>query len=104
MIRHILRELEPMKDTAKSFYKKAYVGFDDNTKDYMLYSYNTLIASYNRDSGAVKLTSDYNYSKTTLRHLKEFLYQYADFTGTLKDIETKFIMIPAQLLKLNKGV
>lgn len=63
--------LEPVLDSRKSFYGKAYVtrrgDFD------VLTSYSTDVAVYNRISGEVDINGFY--SNTTTRHIKDFLYQ-----------------------------
>lgn len=64
--------LDPEYDRRQSFYKKAWV---QNGKDgtSTLYSYETKVAQIKK--GEVTLFSDWNYSPTTLRHVKEFLKQ-----------------------------
>ena len=65
-------ELQPLYDSRKSFYRKAFVEIDNN-KMY-LYSYNTQVA-YIDENGIPHLLYNYNYSATTLRHVKEFILQ-----------------------------
>lgn len=72
-------ELKPIYDNAKSFYKKAFVEkCNDRIK---LYSYDTHVATvYLTESGRYySLNSDVEesllFSKTTLRHIREFLNQ-----------------------------
>lgn len=72
--------LEPKFDSRKSFYGKAIVeisgGWGQNVS---LYSYNTLVAfiGYDENENFVcYLTADWDYSATTLRHVKEFLRQH----------------------------
>ncbi|AIX12544.1 hypothetical protein WRP3_041 [Lactococcus phage WRP3] len=74
-------ELEPIFDTRKSFYKKAYT-LTENDKIILL-SYNTEVAEI-RD-GKAKIFD--TYSPTTLRHIKEFLYQNGFKIGTKKELE-----------------
>lgn len=62
-------ELKPVYDTRKSFYNKAIVIVDANRKKLM--SYRTLVAAI--EDGKAKI--DGTYSRTTLRHIKEFLKQ-----------------------------
>ena len=77
-------ELEPRWDGAKSFYKKAYVV--DYGDEYVLYSYDTNIASVNKQTNKISFSEYWDYSQTTLRHLKEFLRQYADKFWNIEDI------------------
>ena len=66
-------ELIPTYDNHKSFYKKAYV---ISYSDFMaLESYGSLIAVVNK-SGTLELTTYWDYSSTTSRHLAEFLRQW----------------------------
>lgn len=73
-------ELKPIYDSAKSFYRKAFIEkYNDKIK---LYSYNTRVATiYLTESGRYySLNSDVReellFSHTTLRHIKEFLNQF----------------------------
>lgn len=70
----IKKELKPINDSAKSFYKKAYVV--DVGDELHLKSYDTLVAKiytvYNKRHLVVYDT----FSKTTLRHIKEFGKQH----------------------------
>lgn len=73
-------ELRTIYDRAKSFYKKAYVErYNDKIK---LYSYDTHVATiYLTESGRYYSLNDdipesLLFSKTTLRHIKEFLHQF----------------------------
>lgn len=65
------RYLEPVLDSANSFYKKAYIKEKGDLE--ILVSYCTEVATYN------KVTKEANiigfYSQTTTRHIKDFLYQ-----------------------------
>ena len=59
-------------DGRKSFYEKAHVEmYDKGNKE--LYSYNTLVAEI--VNGELHLLSKWDYSATTLRHVKAFLLQ-----------------------------
>jgi hypothetical protein len=74
-----LIELKPQKDSRKSFYGKAFV--EDNTdikRGYHLYSYNTLVCIIFNKCYMLNwnLKESELFSHTTLRHIKEFLYQY----------------------------
>ena len=65
----IMYELKPMYDRQKSFYSKAIVIEENDTKT--LLSYTTKVAEIQGEKAYVFDT----YSKTTLRHIKEFLLQ-----------------------------
>lgn len=72
-------ELMPVIDSRKSFYKKATV-FEMCNGDKYLSSYDTVVASI--IDGVAKI--DGTYSMTTLRHIKDFLYQNGFEIGTKK--------------------
>lgn len=73
-------ELKPIYDNAKSFYRKAFIEkYNDKIK---LFSYDTHVATiYLTESGRYyslndDVQEDLLFSKTTLRHIKEFLHQF----------------------------
>lgn len=70
------KELKPVYDNAKSFYKKAYILYENNV--IKLYSYNTLVCVImnKRYKLNYNIDTDLLFSNTTLRHIKEFLKQY----------------------------
>ena len=76
------KELIPIYEKVKSYYKKAevkkyYNKYNIITK-YELLSYNTIVLTYKESK--LKLNKDINInlltSQTTLRHIKEFIKQY----------------------------
>ena len=73
-------ELQPIFDTRKSFYKKAYI-IQENNKIVLL-SYDTEVAEI--QDGKAKIFD--TYSPTTLRHIKDFLYQNGFKIGTKKEL------------------
>lgn len=79
-------ELRPQLDNAQSFYKKAYtLHNDDGTID--LKSYDTIVATFK----AGNITVNDTYSATTLRHIKEFIYQTTGISGlSKKDIKKDY--------------
>ncbi len=79
-------ELQPQLDNAQSFYKKAYtLHNNDGTID--LKSYDTIVATFKDNKVSVNDT----YSATTLRHIKEFIYQTMGVSGlSKKDIENNY--------------
>lgn len=79
-----LTELKTIYDHALSFYKKAHVKKYYNKENiiikYQLISYNTIMIEYDASlKGNKQLIFNkhlYNYTNTTLRHVKEFIKQY----------------------------
>lgn len=79
----MIATLNPIHDSRKSFYNKAVFTIDsvlwgtaaelNAPGEKHLYSYNTEVAYI--DSDGVHLLPCWNYSATTLRHVKEFLRQ-----------------------------
>ena len=65
-------ELNPQFDNAKSFSRRAYV--EKTHTGYRLTSYDSVVAEISE--GRVFLGCDWDYSRTTLRHVKEFLKQH----------------------------
>lgn len=69
--------LKPIRDSHKSFYKKAYVKEWATCKE--LYSYNTRVAIIKLDANGMNekliLGRMATCSATTLRHVREFMYQ-----------------------------
>ena len=74
-------ELKPVIDSRKSFYKKAYTVTENDT--IKLLSYDTEVAEIK--DGKAKIFD--TYSATTLRHIKDFLYQNGFKIGTKKELE-----------------
>lgn len=74
-----IKALVPMNTKQKSFNGKALVVMTDSAV--ALFSYETLIAEVptlrDYDGTSVYLTEDFDYSPTTLKHLREFLFQFA---------------------------
>lgn len=64
-------DMTPQYDARKSFYGKARV--DDDNGELTLYSYNVPVARIS--NGQVTLLDKWDWSQTTLRHVKEFLKQ-----------------------------
>lgn len=86
--------LQPCTDSHISFYQKAYVL--TNCDFIKLYSYDTFIVSLDRKNKKIIYSNYWDYSKTTLRHLKEFLRQEDNFfkkcnIPILKDYSKKSI-------------
>ena len=76
--------LEPRIDSRKSFYGKAVV--IEAEGKVMLQSYSTIVAEVVEGEAKVHGT----YSPTTLRHIKDFLYQQGFEVGSKKEIEAMY--------------
>lgn len=79
-------ELNPMFDSRKSFYGKAVVESNPKTGDLTLRSYGTKVAVIK----AGKLEVFGTYSATTLRHIKEFMWQNGYPPLSKKEIEDTY--------------
>lgn len=77
----MMKELKPIYDTQKSFYNKAQVEATTNTVT--LYSYGTAIMTYNKVKDDLTLIWG-DWSRTTGRHINEFLRQYTAIDGMTK--------------------
>lgn len=87
--------LKPEYDSRASFYNKAET---DNNK---LYSYGTLVAEIK--DGQPILYPDWNYSQTTIRHVREWLRQNGFEAGTKADIERMYpVQNSRKSIKSNK--
>ena len=69
--------LIPKFENVKSYYDKTQVEFENNIK--RLFSYNVLVCEINVEENTFYLYKDFNFSQTTLRHVKEFLKQHNSF-------------------------
>lgn len=77
----ITTELLPQYDRSKSFYKKAFILDDGKIK--RLQSYDTIVG-YIENNGRAVIKG--TYSKTTLRHITEFLKQHGFKAESSKQI------------------
>lgn len=68
----MIQELKPTKQ--KSFYKKAMVEINKN--DIRLYSYETLVIEITKTK--IKEHNKELWTKTTKKHIKEFMKQYCE--------------------------
>lgn len=73
-------ELKPVLDSRKSFYKKANVITENDT--ITLISYSTKVAEIK--DGKAKIFG--TYSRTTVRHINDFLYQNGFKVGNKKEL------------------
>ena len=79
----MMEELTVRYDARNSFYGKAMVDYSRGAKT--LFSYGTKVVTIKNN--VVTLGTSYDYSQTTLRHVKEFLKQETNFCiGGVKDI------------------
>lgn len=83
-------ELTCRYDSRNSFYGKAWVEEkeDNICKNYLLYSYGTLVAIYTEDKMSNLKQYSYlgKYSQTTTRHQKEFFKQFGLSDRELKEL------------------
>lgn len=95
------RALSPQYDSRKSFYNKAHV-VDDNDGNSTLYSYNTPVCRIVGDK--VELLPKWDYSATTLRHVKDFLQQNGFEAGSKAQIAKRYSVVEESksCRKLNK--
>jgi len=82
-------ELQPKKTKQKSYYNKAKIVFLNGIVT--LYSYKTQVASVKK--GEVTLYNIDLYSVTTLKHIKDFLYQNNIFIASKKELLNNFKIV-----------
>lgn len=80
-------DMSPQYDSRQSFYGKARV--DDNGSEKTLYSYNTPVAKIVNNK--VELLPKWDWSQTTLRHIKEFLKQNGFEATSLAQIRRDYL-------------
>lgn len=88
--------LKPEYDSRASFYNKA------ETDDNKLYSYGTLVAEI--IDGKPVLYPDWDYSQTTLRHVREWLKQNGFEAGSKSDIAAKYEIIQNSRKPIKSGM
>lgn len=81
-----ITQLQPILTNQKSFYNKANVNTTKYTKD--LISYETKMATIKNGKLIYLNKNINNYTQTTLKHLKDFLYQELN----IKDLTKKDIL------------
>ena len=79
-------DLVPVYDGRKSFYGKAKVVVMESG-EIILQSYDSFVASINDGEATINGF----YSNTTLRHIKEFLYQNGFEVGSKKELEKMYM-------------
>lgn len=80
-------DMSPQYDNRQSFYGKARV--DDNGNEKTLYSYNTPVAKI--VGNKVELLPKWDFSQTTLRHVKEFLKQNGFEVSSLAQMRRDYL-------------
>lgn len=79
---YYLTELKPILNNQKSFYNKAKIEHVGEEKN--LFSYGTLIASVYSNELTYLNKNPEAYTQTTLKHLKDFLYQELNIKNLTK--------------------
>lgn len=80
-------ELTPVFDSAKSFYKKAHVRYEDNKK--VLVSYTTDVATIDQTTNTLVVHG--SWGATTTRHIKEFALQNDFYYKNKKQMENDYM-------------
>ncbi len=80
-------DMHPQYDARQSFYGKARI--DDENGVLTLYSYNTPVAKIS--NGTVELLPKWDWSQTTLRHVKEFLKQNGFEATSLSQMRNTYL-------------
>ena len=84
----ITSNMNTQLDKRKSFYGKAKLIYTDDDNTIELMSYSTIVAKYDRIKE--KITVNEFYSNTTLRHIKEFIYQMTGEVFNKQQIADRF--------------
>ena len=84
----ITSNMNTQLDKRKSFYGKAKLIYTDDDNTIELMSYSTIVAKYDRIKE--KITVNGFYSNTTLRHIKEFIYQMTGEVFNKQQITDRF--------------
>lgn len=82
-------DLLPILDRAKSYYNKARIIYNIGANKASLMSYTTHVATIYINTGEIKVIG--LYSRTTIRHIKDFIFQFTGKTYTTKEIEQLFM-------------
>lgn len=82
-------ELQP-ELTKKSFNHEAFIEYDENG-EISLISCQTKMITIKDNKIIYKNECDYNYTKTTLKHIKEFLYQFLNLKNLTKQKILKLV-------------
>lgn len=82
--------LQPEMVNQKSFYNKAIVEYDE-TGEISLISYHTKMITIKDNKIIYKNDDVNNYTQTTLKHVKDFLYQYLNLKNLTKQKILKLI-------------
>lgn len=87
IIENNVRELSPVYNNQDSYYGKAFI-ISNRDGGVALKSYDTIVAFLDSD-GYLSIRD--TYSSTTLRHIKEFMFQNHFTVGTKHDIKECFV-------------
>lgn len=82
--------LQPETVNQKSFYNKAVIEYNENG-EISLISYYTKMITIKDNKIIYKNDDESNYTNTTLKHIKEFLYQFLNLTNLNKQKILKLI-------------
>lgn len=93
--------LEPRYDSRQSFYGKAYYTEPARDGSITLYSYETPVVRICAD-GEVELLPAWDYSATTLRHVKEFLKQQGYSAGSKAEIARMYTEVNESVQKKSR--
>lgn len=63
-------------------------------------SYDSVVAEYNKITGDLTLGQDYNYSKTTMKHLLIFIRNYTQYT-TMNAAKLKQMRLAGEIIKVD---
>lgn len=104
MIKENKKELIPLFENVKSYYKKAYIkkyyNKDNIIIKYELLSYNVKMITL-KDNKIIMNKNIKDYTNTTLRHIKEFLKQYNYYISlNYKELAEKEKITKKDILKL----
>lgn len=80
-------EPNPFRGGQKSFYGKAELLGNEETGDVILLSYGTPVALFRANEDKVYFYPAWDYSQTTLKHVKEFLYSVTNDMGDMTKSE-----------------
>lgn len=93
--------LEPRYDSRQSFYGKAYYTEPARDGSITLYSYDTPVVRICAD-GEVELLPAWDYSATTLRHVREFLRQQGYAVYAKKDMPKYYTVVDESVAKKSR--
>ena len=85
-----IMKLQPKMVNQKSFYNKAVIEYNENGEISLISYYTKMITI--KDNKIIYKNDDVNnYTQTTLKHVKDFLYQYLNLKNLTKQKILKLI-------------